>query len=141
MIRYVFFLLLFTSCVTQERCLEKFPPQPLTKLIELHDTTIMTRDSILVDTLALTKYDTVLIKNRLFIRPKLFHNKDISTNWINDSLMVIKAHCRGDTIRLKGIHTTQTITNVVEKVVDKVPFKIWIIIGLLVLVILILIFK
>jgi len=141
MIRYVFFLLLFTSCITQERCLEKFPPQSLTKLIELHDTTIMTRDSILVDTLAFTKYDTVLIKNRLFLRPKLYHNKDISTSWVNDSIMVIKAHCRGDTVKIKGVNTTQTITNVVEKEIEKVPLKIWIIIGLLVLVILILIFK
>lgn len=138
---HVLLLLLFTGCVTQEKCLRRFPFTPLSITTEVHDTTIFTRDSILVDTLSYIHMDTVIRDNKILLRPKLIGSNGIKILWLNDSIARITAHCKGDTIKLPAITKTKIITQMQEKVVNKIPLIYWVALALSVLILIILILR
>lgn len=131
-------LLVAVSCITQEKCLERFPPTHLETIIETHDTTLITRDTILYDTLSYVHMDTIRYANKIYLRPRLLSNKDIKVQWLNDSIARISARCKGDTVTLPAIVKTKTVIKSVPTYTNKIPLTYWVIISLLALLCLIL---
>jgi len=136
--KYILILLtvLASSCITQEKCLERYPSTPLRETIEYHDTLVVTQEKVMVDTLLLRQVDT-MISNRIVkvyrIPSYVKDGSGVSMKYLNDSTVILTAKCKGDTIKMKGKDVIRTITQVQEKTVMKIPFYYWILLSLLII--------
>lgn len=82
-------ILLFTGCITQRRCNEKYPPE---QSINIKDSTVITyetvyRDSIFFDTVQITKYVT---------------RESVEVRYVDGK-------CQSDTLTLKGHYSSAVV--------------------------------
>ena len=123
-----------SGCVTRKACESKFGQcgfiSPVH--IEMHDTTVVTRERVVTDTFRVVKYslttDTVSTV-RFFRTVPRVHSSNVRLQWLNDSTLVASAVCKSDTVRIKG--ATKTVTQVKETVkeVEVIPKWVWFVFG------------
>ncbi len=123
-----------SGCVTRKACESRYGQcgfiSPVH--IEMHDTTVVTRERVVMDTFRVVKYslttDTVSTV-RFFRTVPRVHSSNVRLQWLNDSTLVASAVCKSDTVRIKG--ATKTVTQVKETVkeVEVIPKWVWFVFG------------
>lgn len=88
---------LVTSCVTQEKCAERFPPQVITK-----DTTItVIRDTVIYDTLKVA--GELLIWHDSIPCPDVKYSKSVTKGGLTSTVKIIKGklttECKSDSLQ------------------------------------------
>jgi len=123
-----------SGCVTRKACESRYGQcgfiSPVH--IEMHDTTVVTRERVVMDTFRVVKEylttDTVSTV-RFFRTVPRVHSSNVRLQWLNDSTLVASAVCKSDTVRIKG--ATKTVTQVKETVkeVEVIPKWVWFVFG------------
>lgn len=129
------FFVLVSGCVTRKACESKFGQcgfiSPVH--IEMHDTTVVTRERVVMDTFRVVKEylttDTVSTVRVFRTVPRVHSVNNVQLHWLNDSTLVASAVCKSDTVRIKG--ATKTVTQIKETVkeVEITPKWVWFVIG------------
>ncbi len=131
----IYFLpLLFASCITRQKCLDRFPPETVIKdSIHVKDTTIIERDTIWLPGEKVELHDTLPCPGIVF--HKTFRSNNVSgTVHIENSKISVK--CETDSLReiiekQKQIIETYQLHSSKEQFIEKDWYIPWWIIGLL----------
>ena len=109
-------LLPATGRLTRKACENRYgtcgESVPVSSTVTVRDTTVITD----VDTVIarfpypLWKTDTLSRGFVVWDRPKIRRVGNVTISWANDSLLTVTALCPRDTVRIKGVDKTTTLT-------------------------------